>query len=165
MIHLRIIGFLWLISGLLPALKHPMNVWSLATHPEYQIGLGPLGIGFWVTQLFVELSFLLIMLIGLGLICLRRRAVVAGGILGVISLLVCVVYPDPRDEARATAVCGDLVWCCTFNLHNFQHLEVQTSSPTGLTLSHFHEIKPKNSPDTVARRFRARAHRRRAIPQ
>jgi hypothetical protein len=92
MIHLRIIGFLWLISGLLPALKHPMNVWSLATHPEYQIGLGPLGIGFWVTQLFVELSFLLIMLIGLGLICLRRRAVVAGGILGVISLLACVWF-------------------------------------------------------------------------
>jgi hypothetical protein len=80
---------MWLISGLLPALKHPINVWSLVTHPEYRIGSGPPGVGFWVAQLSVEVAFLLIMLIGLGLICLRRRAVVAGGFLGIISLLAC----------------------------------------------------------------------------
>jgi hypothetical protein len=83
---------MWLISGLLPALKHPFNVWTLATHPEYRIGSEPIGVGFWVAQLCVELSFVLIMLIGLGLIWLRPRAVVAGGFLGVISLLACVWF-------------------------------------------------------------------------
>lgn len=92
MIHLRVIGIMWLISGLFPALKHPVNVWTLATHPEYRIGADPLGAGFWVTQVLVEISFLLIMLIGLGLICLRRRAVFAAGFLGIFALLTCVWF-------------------------------------------------------------------------
>jgi hypothetical protein len=83
---------MWLVSGLLPALKHPFNVWLLATHPEYRIGSGPLGVGFWITQLSVEVGFLLIILIGLGLMYRRRRAVVAAGFLGVITLLACVWF-------------------------------------------------------------------------
>jgi len=92
MIHLRIIGSLWLISSLVPALKHPIELRMLATHPEYRIGSDPPGVGFWVAQLSVKVSFLLIMLIGWGLICLRRRAVAAGGFLGVISLLICAWF-------------------------------------------------------------------------
>lgn len=92
MINLRIIGFMWLIAGLAPALKHPFNVWEFATHPQYRIGSDPIGVGFWVTQISVEFSFFVIMLIGLGLIRLRRPAVVAGGFLGTISLVVCVWF-------------------------------------------------------------------------
>jgi hypothetical protein len=83
---------MWFISGLAPALKHPFNVWELATHPEYRIGSGPIGAGFWVAQLSVELSFFVIMLIGLGLIYLRRPAAVAGGFLGATSLVVCAWF-------------------------------------------------------------------------
>jgi hypothetical protein len=48
--------------------------------------------GFWISQLLVEASFVLIALTGLGLFCLRRWALVAGAFLGIISLAVCVWF-------------------------------------------------------------------------
>jgi len=92
MIHFRIIGSIWLVSCLVPAVKLAFELCSLAT----QRPNGPLtddhGAQFWITQLLVEVSFLLIMLIGWGLIRLRRWAAVAGRFWGVVSLLVCVWF-------------------------------------------------------------------------
>jgi cell division protein FtsW (lipid II flippase) len=92
MIHFRIIGSIWLVSCLVPAVKLALELCSLATKRPY----GPLtddhGAQFWITQLLVEVSFLLIMLIGWGLIRLRRWAAVGGKFLGVISLLVCLWF-------------------------------------------------------------------------
>src|SRR5438445_332453 len=92
MIHFRIIGSIWLVSCLVPAVKLAFDLCSLAT----QRPNGPLtddhGAQFWITQLLVEVSFLLIMLIGWGLIRLRRWAAVAGRFWGVVSLLVCVWF-------------------------------------------------------------------------
>src|SRR5437660_1858464 len=50
------------------------------------------GLLFWIFQFLVEISFLLILLIGWGLIRLRRWAAVGGKFLGVISLLVCLWF-------------------------------------------------------------------------
>ena len=91
MINLRITGAIWMVSSLVPAVKVAIELWSLATHKP----AGPTdteGVGFWISQLFVEVSFLLIAFTGWGLFCLRRWAVVAGGFLGVISFLVCVWF-------------------------------------------------------------------------
>jgi hypothetical protein len=89
MIHFRIIGSIWLVSCLVPAVQLALELWSVATgHPS-----GPSvedhGVQFWTSQILVEVSFLLIMVIGWGLIRLRRWAAVAGRFWGVISLLIC----------------------------------------------------------------------------
>ena len=92
MINLRIIGSIWMVSSLVPAVKHAIELWSLATHHLAGLATDTEGVGFWISQLLVEASFLLILLTGWGLFCFRRWAVVAGGFLGVISLLVCVWF-------------------------------------------------------------------------
>jgi hypothetical protein len=92
MINLRIIGSIWIVSSLVPAVKLLIELWSLAMHQPADLTTGTEGVGFWISQLLVEASFLLILLTGWGLFCLRGWAVVAGGFLGVISLLVCVWF-------------------------------------------------------------------------
>src|SRR5262245_34036257 len=92
MINLRIIGFIWMVSSLVPAVKLAIELWSLATHQPAELATDTEGVGFWISQLLVEGSFLLILRTGWGLIWLRHWAVVAGGFLGVISLLVCVWF-------------------------------------------------------------------------
>ena len=62
----------------------------MATDQQYGITTGFYGALFWISKFLVEVSFLLILLIGWGLIRLRRWAAVGGRFLGVISLLVCL---------------------------------------------------------------------------
>jgi hypothetical protein len=92
MINLRIIGSIWMVSSLFSAVKLAIELWSLAMHQPAGPATNAEGVGFWISQLLVELSFLLIALTGWGLFCLRRWAGVAGGFLGVISLVVCVWF-------------------------------------------------------------------------
>ena len=92
MINLRIIGSIWMVSSLVSAVKLAIELWSLATHHPEGLANDSEGVGFWISQLLVESSFLLILITGWGLFCLRRWAVVAGGFLGVIALLVCVWF-------------------------------------------------------------------------
>ena len=92
MIHFRIIGSIWLVSCLVPAVKLPFDLWSLATQHQYGLSSDGHGVMFWISQFLVEVSFLLIMIIVWGLIRLRRWAALAGRFLGVVSLLVCVWF-------------------------------------------------------------------------
>ena len=92
MIHFRIIGAIWLVSCLIPAVKLPFDLWSLTTQHQYGLSTDGHGVMFWISQFLVEVSFLLIMIIGWGLIRLRRWAALAGRFLGVVSLLVCVWF-------------------------------------------------------------------------
>src|SRR5438309_1101338 len=92
MIHFRIIGSIWLISGLVSAVKFPFELWSMATDQQYGITTGFYGALFWISKFLVEVSFLLILLIGWGLLRLQRWAAVGGRFLGVISLLVCLWF-------------------------------------------------------------------------
>src|SRR5438046_8791622 len=90
MIHFRIIGSIWLISGLVSAVKFPFELWSMATDQQYGITTGFYGALFWISKFLVEVSFLLILLIGWGLLRLQRWAAVGGRFVGVISLLGCI---------------------------------------------------------------------------
>src|SRR5437867_5439357 len=92
MIHFRIIGFIWLVSGFAPAVKLAIDLWSLATGREQTYSPEVHGVLFWISQVLVEVSFLVILLIGWGLLQLRRWAAVGGKFLGVISLLVCLWF-------------------------------------------------------------------------
>ena len=92
MIHFRIVGSIWLISGLVSAVKFPFELWSMATDQQYGITTGFYGALFWISKFLVEVSFLLILLTGWGLLRLRRWAAVGGRFLGVISLLVCLWF-------------------------------------------------------------------------
>jgi hypothetical protein len=92
MMNLRIIGSIWMVSSLVPAVKLAIELWSRATHQPAGLATDTEGVGFWISQLLVEVSFVLILLAGWGLFCLRRWALVAGGFLGVVSLLVCVWF-------------------------------------------------------------------------
>jgi len=92
MIHFRIIGSIWLVSCFVPAVKLPIELWSLATQDSNGLSTEPHGLVFWISQLLVEVSFLLVLVLGWGLIRLRRWAAVGGKFLGVISLLVCLWF-------------------------------------------------------------------------
>ena len=92
MIHFRIIGSIWLVSCLVPAVKLALELWSLATQPQSGPPTEDHGASFWISQFLVEAAFLLIMIIGWGLIRLRRWASIAGRFWGVISLLICVWF-------------------------------------------------------------------------
>jgi hypothetical protein len=92
MIHFRIVGSIWLVSGLVSAVKFPFELWSMATDQQYGVTTGFHGTLFWISQFLVEVSFLLLLLIGLGLLRLRRWAAVGGKFLGIISLLVCLWF-------------------------------------------------------------------------
>ena len=92
MINLRIIGSIWIVSSIVPAVKLALELSSLATrHSSVPISDAQ-GVGFWTSQLLVEVAFLLILLTGWGLLGLRRWSVAAGGFLGVVSLLVCIWF-------------------------------------------------------------------------
>jgi hypothetical protein len=92
MIHFRIIGSIWLVSTLVPTIKLAIELWSLARTHQYGPSTDAHGAQFWIAQLLVEVTFLLIMLVGWGLIRLRRWAAVAGRFWGVLALLVCVWF-------------------------------------------------------------------------
>jgi hypothetical protein len=110
MINLRIIGSIWMISSLVPAVKLAIELWSLATHQQAGLATDSEGVGFWISQLLVEASFLLILLTGWGLFCFRRWAPVAGGFLGVVSLAVCVwfILTQGRQHGPEPYVA---IWC------------------------------------------------------
>jgi hypothetical protein len=89
MIHFRIIGSIWLVSCLVPAVKQALELWSLATGHQYGPSVEEHGLQFWTSQLLPQGAFLIIMVIGWGLIRLRRWAALAGRFWGVISLVIC----------------------------------------------------------------------------
>jgi len=62
MINLRIIGSIWMVSSLVPAVKLAIELWSLATHQPTGLATDIEGVGFWISQFLVEASFLLILL-------------------------------------------------------------------------------------------------------
>jgi hypothetical protein len=92
MIHFRIIGGIWLVSCLVAAAKLPFDLWSMATRHQYGFSTDDHGGLFWISQFLVEVSFLVIMIIGWGLIRLRRWAAVAGLFWGIIALLICLWF-------------------------------------------------------------------------
>ena len=81
MIHFRIIGSVWLVTGLVSAAKLPIDLWATPTNSHEVL--------FWISQLLVEAWFVLILAMGWGLLRLRRWAAVCGRLVGVISLGVC----------------------------------------------------------------------------
>ncbi len=81
MIHFRIIGSVWLVAGLVSAAKLPIDLWATPTNSHEVL--------FWISQLLVEAWFVLILVMGWGLLRLRRWAAVCGRGVGVISLGVC----------------------------------------------------------------------------
>ena len=92
MINLRIIGSIWIVSSIIPAVQLAIELWSLATHQSHEPTTDAQGARFWISQLSVEAAFVLIALTGWGLLRLRRWAAIPGGFLGVISLVVCVWF-------------------------------------------------------------------------
>jgi hypothetical protein len=92
MIHLRIIGSIWMVSSIVPAVKLAIELWSLAARQPPGATADTQGVGFWTSQVLVEISFLLVLLTGWGLFRLRRWSVAAGGFLGVISLAICAWF-------------------------------------------------------------------------
>jgi hypothetical protein len=92
MIHFRIIGSIWLVCCLVPAVKLALDLWSLATQQQYGPSTEDQGVQFWISRILVEITFMLIMLVGWGLIRLRRWAAVAGRFWGVISLVICAWF-------------------------------------------------------------------------
>jgi hypothetical protein len=99
-----------MVSSVVPAVKLAIELWSLATHQPAGSATDAQGVGFWISQLLVEVSFVLILLTGWGLFFLRRWAVVAGGFLGVISLLVCLwfILTQGRQHGLEPYVA---IWC------------------------------------------------------
>jgi hypothetical protein len=110
MINLRIIGSIWIVSSIVQAVQLAIELWSLATQQPHAPTTDAQGVGFWISQLLVEIAFLLIALTGLGLLLLRRWAVVAGGFLGVISLVVCVWFIVTQGMQHGTAPYV-AIWC------------------------------------------------------
>jgi hypothetical protein len=106
MMHLRIIGSLWLVSAFVPAVKLAIELWSLVTQPP----IAPLGTEFCISQLLVETSFLVIILIGYSLWRPHRWALIAAAILGFISLLVCIwfILSQGMDHGPEPFVA---IWC------------------------------------------------------
>jgi hypothetical protein len=81
-----------MISSIVPGVQLAIELWSLATQRPHESATDAQGAGFWISQLLVELAFLLIALTGWGLLRLRRWAAIPGAILGVLSLVVCVWF-------------------------------------------------------------------------
>src|SRR5947207_15600425 len=54
MIHFRIVGCIWLISGLISAMKFPSELWSMGTDQQYGITTGFHGTLFWISLFLVE---------------------------------------------------------------------------------------------------------------
>ena len=106
----RIIGAIWIVSAFVPAVQLAIELFSLATHPAHEPGTDGQGAGFWISQFSVEVAFLLIAFAGWGLLFLRRWAILAGGLLGVVSLLVCVwfILTQGREHGLAPYVA---IWC------------------------------------------------------
>ena len=74
MIHFRIIGSVWLVTGLVSAAKLPIDLWATPTNSHEVL--------FWISQLLVEAWFVLILAMGWGLLRLRRWAAVCGRLVG-----------------------------------------------------------------------------------
>jgi hypothetical protein len=110
MIHFKIIGSIWLVSSLVPAIKLALEMWSFATQHRYGLSTEGHEVSFWISQTLVKISFVLIMLIGCGLIRLRRWAAVAGRFWGVISLLICLwfILTQGTNHGPAPYVA---IWC------------------------------------------------------
>ena len=92
MIHFRIIGSIWLVCCVVPAVKFPIDLWSMTTHHQHGLSTDVHGVLFWISQFLVEVSFLLILMIGWGLLRLRRWAAIGARFVGVISLVVCLWF-------------------------------------------------------------------------
>jgi hypothetical protein len=92
MIHFRIVGSIWLVCCFVPAVKFPIDLWSMTTHNQHGLSIDFHGVLFWISQFLVEMSFLLILIIASGLLRLRRWAAVGARFVGVISLVVCLWF-------------------------------------------------------------------------
>src|SRR5437660_10240421 len=90
------------------------------------------GLLFWIFQFLVEISFLLILLIGWGLIRLRRWAAVGGKFLGVISLLVCLwfILTQGMEHGPEPYV---VIVALPSSVHTFCRMEVQNLRPNRRT--------------------------------
>lgn len=129
--NLKIVGVIWMVSAVIPAVKRGIELWLVATHQPNALTTEPQGVGFWIAQFLVEVSFALILLTGWGLFRLRRWAVVAGGFLGVISLVVCVWFiltqgMQHGPEPYVAIWCGvALSFCTMFGVWKFRgHLRL-----------------------------------------
>jgi hypothetical protein len=140
MIHFRIIGSIWLVSGLIPAVKLAPELWLLATQRQYGTSTGDHGAQLWITELLVEASFLLIMIIGWGLIRLRRWAAVAGRFWGVISLVICLWFiltqgtthgPEPYVAIWCGVALSAYTIVALWRLRPYDRIAEQGAAPNG----------------------------------
>jgi hypothetical protein len=101
MIHFRVIGAVWLLVGLVSAVKLPMDLWKTAS------GSGAL---FWTSQFLVEGFFVLLLVMGWGLLRLRHWAAMCARVIGLISLGVCFwfITTQGMEHGREPYVA---IWC------------------------------------------------------
>jgi hypothetical protein len=101
MIHFRVIGAVWLLIGLISAVKLPMDLWKTAN------GYGAL---YWTSQFLVEGFFVLLLVMGFGLLRFRHWAAVCAKVVGLISLGVCFwfIATQGMEHGREPYVA---IWC------------------------------------------------------
>ena len=110
MIHFRIIGAIWLLSCLVPAVTHPFELWAVATGRPNSIVGGPHGTVFWISQILIEASFLFVLWMGIGLFRRRHWAVVSSRFVAVITVIVCLWFNYLSGAAAwSTTLCRVLV--------------------------------------------------------
>ena len=92
MLQFKIIGVIWLVLSLVAAVFVNRDLWFTATDPKYGVGSGFLDTAFWTSELFVEGFLLAGVLIGAGLMRLRRWAAICARIEGVVLLVYCLAF-------------------------------------------------------------------------
>jgi len=92
MLHFKIIGVIWLVVSVLAAAVFAPELWSMASDQKYGLGTRFHDTGFWVSQFFVEGFLLTGVLVGVGLLRLRRWAAICTRVAAVLLLLYCLAF-------------------------------------------------------------------------
>src|SRR5262245_15610032 len=88
MARFKIIGAIWFLICIGPALTFPPRVWSMAADTHNRIASDSNGVLFWLSQILTEAFFILVVLMGLGLFRRQRWAAICGRFVAVIAALV-----------------------------------------------------------------------------
>ena len=88
----KIMRATWLVLSSIAAVALNRDLWFTATDPKYGLGSGFLDAGFWFSELFAEGFLLVGVLIGFGLLRLRRWAAICARIEGVVLLVYCLAF-------------------------------------------------------------------------
>lgn len=108
MIHFRIIGAIWVLSCLPPAVKLPFDLWAAAVGRPTSFGDTAHGAAFWISQALVEASFIFVAWMGIGLWRRRNWAVVSSRFVAMITMIVClwfVIFQGRQHGIQPYAAC------------------------------------------------------------